>query len=153
MGLIDFSLGDIGGVFKDIREAITGEAIKDPTKMAEINLKLEVLENQLKQGQIAINKAEATNPNVFVAGARPFILWVCGFAVAYSFILAPFLHSTLKAMNIVFPLPEIDMGVLFQLMTAMLGMSGLRTYEKLKGIDTKRISPIKPAEETTIKAN
>ena len=135
MGLFDFSLKDIGETIKDIREAITGEVIKDPTKLAEIQYKLTQLENELKKGQIEINKIEAQNPNWFIAGARPFILWTCGFALAYQFILAPFLHSVFFMLNLNYPLPQIDMGVLFNLMTAMLGLSGLRTYEKLKGVN------------------
>jgi len=135
MGLFDFSLKDIGETIKDIREAITGEAIKDPTKLAEIQYKLTQLENELKKGQIEINKIEAQNSNWFIAGARPFILWTCGFALAYQFILAPFLHSVFFMLNLNYPLPQIDMGVLFNLMTAMLGLSGLRTYEKLKGVN------------------
>jgi len=137
MGLFDINFDSIGSLVKDVREAVTGEAIKDPNKKAEIEAKMVELENQLKMGQLAINKEEAKNKNWFISGARPFILWICGFAVAYSFIIAPFLHSIFSAFKIDFPLPNIDMGVLFQLMTAMLGMSGLRTYEKLKGVQSK----------------
>jgi len=137
MGLVDFKLGDIGGLFKDLREAITGKGIEDPNKKAEIQLKLEQLEQAIKLGQIEINKEEAKNKNIFVSGARPFILWVCGVAVAYNFVLAPFLFSVFKAFGIQFDLPTLDMGVLFNLMSSMLGLSALRTYEKVKGVNHK----------------
>jgi len=52
MSLINFSIGDIGNLFKDIREAITGEKIKDPSKKAEVELKLSQLEQALKQGKL-----------------------------------------------------------------------------------------------------
>ena len=57
MGLIDFSLGDVGKVIKDVREAITGKAIEDPAKKAEIELKLKELEQAINLGQIEVNKA------------------------------------------------------------------------------------------------
>ena len=145
MGLIDFSLDDIGGIFKDIREAITGEAIKDPTKIAEIEYKLDELENKLKLGQITINKAEATNPNVFVAGWRPFIGWVGGFALAYNFIVQPTIIWYANFHNINIGTPTLDTGTLMTLVLAMLGIGGMRSFDKIKGVDTKRISPIKPA--------
>jgi len=137
MGLVDFKLGDIGNLFKDLREAITGKGIEDPNKQAEIQLKLEQLEQAIKLGQIEINKEEAKNKNIFVSGARPFILWVCGIAVAYNFVLAPFLFSIFKAFGIQFDLPTLDMGVLFNLMSSMLGLSALRTYEKVKNVNHK----------------
>ena len=135
MGLIDFSLGDIGSLFTNVREAITGKGIEDPTKKAEIELKLQQLEQAANMGQIQINANEANNSNWFVSGARPFILWVCGISVAYTFILAPFLHSFFYVFKVNFPLPQLNMGLLFNLMVSMLGLSGFRTYEKLKGVN------------------
>ena len=75
MGLINISLDSIGNLIKDIREAITGKGIEDPNKKAELEYKLAQLEFALKQGQLEINKAEAQNPNWFVAGWRPAIGW------------------------------------------------------------------------------
>ena len=147
MCLMDFSLGDVGSLFTGVREAITGKKILDPNEQAKIELQLAQLENALQTGQIEINKAEANNPSWFVAGARPFILWVCGFAIAYQFVVYPLAYGFLGSMDITFPIPELNVGMLFNLMISMLGMSGLRTYEKLKGIDTKKISNIEPVKE------
>lgn len=133
MGLID--LQSIGDLLKDVREAITGTAIKDPVKKAELETKIQAMENSLKQGQIQTNIEEAKSKNWFVAGARPFIIWVCGFAILYSFILAPFLHSIFSVFNVNFPLPKIEIGALFNLLLAMLGLAGMRTYEKSKGVN------------------
>jgi hypothetical protein len=52
MGLIDFSLDDVGSLFTGIREAITGEKIKDPVEVAKIELQLTALEQRLTEGQI-----------------------------------------------------------------------------------------------------
>jgi len=135
MSLIDFSLGDAGTLIKDVREAITGEAIDDPVRRAELDLKLQALNNELLKGQMEINKAEASSSNWFASSWRPFIGWVSGFALMYTFVLAPFLHSAFYAYNIEFPLPELDMGLLINLVMAMLGIAGLRTYEKANKID------------------
>lgn len=137
MALVDFSLGDIGGVFKDIREAITGEAITDPNKKAEIELKLAELENALLTGQMEINKAEASNPNWFVAGWRPFIGWVGGAALAYQFIVQPFIIWAASVFQIDTVPPTLDTAMLFNLILALLGISGMRTWEKQIGVNKK----------------
>jgi len=134
MALIDFSLDDIGSLFKDIRTAITGKEPIDENKKLEIEYKLQQLENQLKQGQIEINKIEAQSTNWFVAGWRPFIGWVGGFALAYTFILNPLVcwFSKLYGYNI--EPPELDTEMLFNLVLAMLGLGGFRTFEKVKKV-------------------
>ena len=134
MGLIDFSLGNIGDLFKDVREAITGKGITDPNKKAEINLKLAQLEQGLKEGQIEINKAEASNPNWFVAGWRPFIGWVGGVALLYTFLLSPIIQWYCEVNGLTITPPALDTGMLFNLVIAMLGLGGFRTFEKVKNV-------------------
>jgi hypothetical protein len=134
MGLVDFSVGDIGEVFKDVREAITGEAIKDPQKEAELLYKLKLLENEQMKAQTKINEVEAASKSLFVSGWRPSIGWVGSFALAYTFVLAPFMHSVLFIYGVNYPLPELDTGLLMNLVMSMLGVAGLRKYEKAKGI-------------------
>jgi len=125
---------DVGSTIKDIREAITGEKIKDPVKLAEIDLKLKMLENSLVKGQIEVNKEEAKSTNWFVAGARPFILWVGGVGLAYNFIVSPLLAWGCELAGLSVTPPTTDMTMLFNLVTAILGLGGMRTYEKLKGV-------------------
>jgi hypothetical protein len=137
MGLLDFNLGDIGDVLVKAREAITGKGIEDPAKKAEIALKLQQLEQAIDMGQIEVNKAEAQNPNLFVAGWRPFIGWVGGIALAYTYIIAPTAVWIADLNGAVAKLPTIDPGVLFNLILAMLGFGGLRTYEKIKNVQDK----------------
>lgn len=137
MCLVDFSLGDVGSVFKDIREAITGKGIEDPNKKAEIELKLNQLEHALKQGQIEINKAEANSANWFVAGWRPYIGWIGGTALAYTFILSPLIQWGCKIYGINIEPPVLDTGMLFNLVLAMLGLGGMRTFEKIKNVQNK----------------
>jgi len=148
MALMDFNLGDIGGVFTSIREAITGEKIKDPAEMAKISLQLSQLENMANQGQISINKIEAAHKSLFVAGWRPFIGWVCGIALAYAFVLQPLIEWGIAIADITREIPDgaggtIDVSIetpklnvdtLYQLVLAMLGMATLRTYEKQNSV-------------------
>ena len=137
MGLIDFSLSDVGEVFKDIREAITGKAIEDPNKRIEIELKLAQLEQAINQGQIEINKTEAKHASVFVAGWRPFLGWVGGSAMAYVFILSPLIEWACSIYGLSIEPPQIDGTMLFNLVLALLGFGGLRTFEKTKGVQDK----------------
>jgi len=137
MGMIDFSLGDVGSLFTDIREAITGEKIKDPNEQAKIQLELDKLEQAIKQGQIEINKAEAKSANWFVAGWRPFLGWVGGVALAYTFILSPLILWGCRINGIDIEPPKLETTMLFNLVLAMLGFGGMRTYEKLKDVAGK----------------
>tara|TARA_X000001388_G_scaffold68884_1_gene56998 strand:+ start:744 stop:1139 length:396 start_codon:yes stop_codon:yes gene_type:complete len=90
---------------------------------------------QLAMSQIEVNKAEAASGSIFKGGWRPFIGWVCGLAFAYHFVLQPFLIFIFAYIGIETPdLPEFDMGTLLPVLGGMLGIGGLRTYEKQKGL-------------------
>ena len=90
---------------------------------------------QIAMAQIEVNKAEAASGSIFKGGWRPFIGWVCGVAFAYHFILQPTLVFILTASGVALPdLPEFDMGTLLPVLGGMLGIGGLRTYEKQKGL-------------------
>ncbi len=84
--------------------------------------------------QAEINKVEAQHRSVFVAGWRPFVGWVCGAALAYSFILRDLIAWGLAlAGGVAAPPPELAMQHLITILTALLGLGGLRTFEKLQG--------------------
>jgi hypothetical protein len=90
---------------------------------------------ELAKGQIEVNKAEAASGSIFKGGWRPFIGWVCGGAFAYHFVLQPVVVFAVLAAGVDLPpLPEFDMASLMTVMMGMLGLGGLRTYEKQKGI-------------------
>lgn len=90
---------------------------------------------ELAVAQIEVNKAEAASGSLFKGGWRPFIGWVCGGAFAYHFVLQPVIvFGVLTAGIDLPPLPEFDMASLMTVMMGMLGLGGLRTYEKQKGI-------------------
>lgn len=90
---------------------------------------------ELAKGQLEINKAEAASGSVFKGGWRPFIGWVCGAAFAYHFVLQPFIVFGVTVAGIDIPeLPTFDMGSLMTVMMGMLGLGGLRSYEKKQGL-------------------
>ena len=83
---------------------------------------------QLAQSEI--NKVQASHRSTFVAGARPFLMWVCGMGFAMVFILNPLFAWVSPATGLL----ELPVDVLLELTLAMLGLSSLRTMEKLKGV-------------------
>lgn len=101
----------------------------------ELELELARAINQQALGQLEVNRTEAAHRSVFVAGWRPFIGWTCGIAILWAFVgqpvaawyIAAFEPETIKT------LPQVNTDHLFELVLAMLGMGGLRTYEKIKG--------------------
>ena len=101
---------------------------------AELETSLTQLLKDQQQGQVEMNKIEAANTHLFVAGWRPFIGWVCGVALAYTYILSPFLAWLLLRYSPATPLPALATDNLFELVLAMLGLGGLRTFEKVKGV-------------------
>lgn len=89
----------------------------------------------LAKGQLQVNAEEAKHRSVFVAGWRPFIGWVCGIALCYHFIVSPIILFCVTIAGITIPqLPEFDMSSLMTVLMGMLGLGGLRTYEKAKGL-------------------
>lgn len=113
--------------------------IPDPNARAKAK---EDFENQLlaavtqaSAAQNKINEIEAANQSVFVAGWRPFIGWVCGIGLLWAFIIQPVMVWAITSFHLsVHNLPVINTDGLYQLVLAMLGMGGLRTFEKWKGV-------------------
>tara|TARA_Y100000593_G_C4311696_1_gene338718 strand:- start:864 stop:1265 length:402 start_codon:yes stop_codon:yes gene_type:complete len=85
--------------------------------------------------QLEINKAEAASGSLFKGGWRPFVGWVCGVAFAYHFVLQPLLVFIFAYIGMETPdLPEFQMNTLLTVLGGLLGIGGLRTYEKQKGL-------------------
>lgn len=118
------------------------EKAKDAAKLEALRLaqegQLAELDAQVKLmlGQIEVNKAEAEHQSIFVSGARPFIVWVCGFGMAYAAILHP-LFAWIALMNGAPTPPQLDSDVLMYVLGGILGLGGYRTFEKTKGVASK----------------
>lgn len=138
VGSILGNLGSIGKLFKDIRTAITGKEILDPNKQAELELRIQEAEASLNMSQIEINKIEAAHASRFIAGWRPFVGWVCGFALAWQFVLGPVAVWLVALMGKDVSLPQIDTALMIQVLFAMLGLGVMRSYEKIKNAEGNR---------------
>jgi hypothetical protein len=90
--------------------------------------------NQSALAQVEVNKIEAGHSSVFVAGWRPSIGWVCAAGLAWAFVLAPVASWALVVSGTKAELPDIQTDYLLELVIAMLGMGGLRTFEKMRGV-------------------
>ena len=85
--------------------------------------------------QLEINKAEAASGSIFKGGWRPAVGWVCASAFAYHFVLQPILLFVVALTGTELPtLPEFDMSTLLPVLGGMLGIGGLRSYEKKQGL-------------------
>jgi hypothetical protein len=103
---------DLSGLGLEIRQLLKGKEI-DPQKLIEL------------QGEI--NKIEAQHRTIFVAGWRPFIGWVCGVALAYNFVLRDLLIWFIGPEQVP---PALQMEHLMTVLIGMLGLGGMRTFEK-----------------------
>lgn len=142
------SLNPLDSLF-DLGKTAIDKIWPDANKRAEELRKLEELRQsgdlarlnaqvQMMVGQLDINKVEAAHKSIFVAGWRPFIGWVCGVALAWSFIGLPVGEFILAILEKNIVLPEIKTESLFELVLGMLGLGGLRTYEKMKGVSREK---------------
>ena len=91
--------------------------------------------HEAAMAQVEVNKAEASHRSIFVAGWRPFIGWTCGVALAYHFIFAPLIVFGATWAGATIPdLPVFDMDSLMTVLLGMLGLGGMRSFEKAKGL-------------------
>ena len=91
---------------------------------------------ELALAQIEVNKVEAASESLFKGGWRPAIGWICGGAFAYHFILQPVLIFFLTLFGAEIPeLPKFEMEALMTVLLGLLGLGGLRTFEKYKHVD------------------
>jgi hypothetical protein len=138
----------LDGVSKLANDLITTDEERDKMRLAD-----RMIDAQLLQGQIDTNKVEAAHPSVWVSGWRPGVGWVGVAGLAYQFILYPLLvwaWSLGQSWGYVEaglqPPPLLDTDALIVLLSAVLGVAGLRSYDKVKQTDTRRIGV--PREET-----
>lgn len=124
-----------------IGNTIITRLFPDPAQAAQAQLALLKMQQDGElaaiSGQMEINKVEAGSSSVFVAGWRPFAGWVCGLGLAYVSILEPILRLTATLVGYTGEFPVIDTTLTMQVLLGMLGMGGLRTLDKIKGVATK----------------
>lgn len=126
-------------VISEVIDRLFPDSEKRELARLEIEAKLIETAASLDVGQMEVNKVEAASPNLFVAGARPFIMWVCGFGFAYHVIFQPFITYVCALYGKIVPLPVFDSNLLETTMYGLLGLGALRTVDKVKGVATEGI--------------
>ena len=126
MPLIDSVVGIAGKVLDKF--------VEDKDLKAKLQHEMNMQLHDANLAQIEVNKAEAASASIFKGGWRPFVGWVCGVAMLYHFLLQPIIVFILSVAGITFDLPQFDMGSLMTILMGLLGLGGLRSFEKFKGI-------------------
>ena len=110
---------------------------KEKAAEAQRAIEVALIENsaQINLAQIEVNKEEAKSRSIFIAGWRPFVGWTCGIALCWHFIGLPITTFFIACFGFDVPeLPFFDMDSLLTVLMGLLGLGGLRTYEKMKGL-------------------
>lgn len=135
--LIGGSIGDafakVVGCFKVPPE----QALAAQTQLAAIQAELQGKILDQVGAQIGVDQAEAGNVHWFVAGWRPFVGWICGLGVGIQFIFGPLAEFAAALLKHPVTVPTLDLGTLMTLLLGMLGIGGMRTYEKIQGVQDK----------------
>jgi hypothetical protein len=87
---------------------------------------------EINKAQIEVNKIESASNSFFKSGWRPFVGWTCGIALCYHFVLQPFLMFLCVSFGHPMDLPVFDMSTLTTVLFGMLGLGGMRSFEKVK---------------------
>lgn len=112
------------------------DRIPDPAakERASLEMQADLLKYaaEQSQAQIEVNKAEASHASIFVAGWRPFIGWMGGVSLCYAFLIQPILSWLLALLGVTTTLPEPNTADMMALVTAMLGVTAARSFDKWK---------------------
>lgn len=133
--LVDAAAGIMQGVVKPILDKFVVDA-KDKLEAQQLAA---VQLQALNVGQIEINKVEAASPSLFVSGWRPFVGWSCAGSMAYAMVGHDILNWALTVLGafVSKPIPMLpvpDAGTSIEILLALLGFGGLRTYERLNDV-------------------
>jgi hypothetical protein len=133
LGLLPFAEKVLDAIFPDPKTASEAK-IKLLELQQSGELAILAAETDLAKGQQEINKVEAASGDRFASRWRPFIGWVCGVAFAYHFVLQPLLAFALSTAGYNVTLPAFDMEALNTVLLGMLGLGGMRSFERVKGV-------------------
>jgi len=128
-----------GGFVNTVGKVIDEFHVSEEEK-GKIKIRLQELENEINSKQMDINLADAKSTATDISGIlqrswRPLIGISCAFAIFWEYVAKQFTLFFLALFSIeTAPLPSLDLDALMPLVLALLGMAGLRTYEKQKGI-------------------
>ena len=123
----------------DLVSTFVGKFVKDKDLAAkllhEANSQEMASEIQARLGQMEVNKIEAASKSLFVSGWRPAVGWICVLSLGYQFFLSPFIRFiAIVVMDNPPTFPVLDSSQLTPILIGMLGLGGLRTYEKVNKV-------------------
>ena len=131
------SLLGIGSIIESVGK-VAGDLITTDKEKMQLELENRKLDQAIDLAQIEVNKIEAASSSLFTSGWRPYIGWGCGTAFLYSAMFEPIARFVAQ---VVFdykgPFPQLDTNLTMQVLLGMLGLAGMRSYEKSKGVATK----------------
>lgn len=104
----------------------------------EISTMAERHAQELAKGQLEVNKVEAAHKNMFVAGWRPAVGWVCVAGMAGNFIIIPLANFALALSGSAIAVPLIALSEMMPVLMGMLGLGAMRTVEKAKGVQREK---------------
>ena len=113
---------------------ILDKFIPDPAEKAKAEEALRTSLLQWDKAQTDVNAVEAANSNLFVSGWRPMLGWTCALAFSFIYVLAPLITWASTLMGYPVPLPQFNVDALISLTFGMLGLAGMRSWEKAKGL-------------------
>jgi len=124
----------IGGVIEAVGKVAGDLVTTDKERMA-ADLEAYKAETDRMQGQIETNKIEAASSSLFVSGARPAVMWICAFALAYASVIEPVARFVAKVwFGYSGDFPVIDTDLTMQVLIGVLGLGAYRSFEKAKGV-------------------
>jgi hypothetical protein len=130
----------LGPIFEIVGKVID-RVIPDTAaaEKAKLDMLQEATRNEFNAAmeQVKVNLVEAAHPSIFVAGWRPAIGWICGLGLAWNFVGYPMVSWAASLWWPDFIPPELVADNLMELTLGMLGMAGLRSWEKYKGVAAK----------------
>lgn len=94
--------------------------------------------HEIAKGQIEVNKQEAAHKSLFVAGWRPFTGWTCAASLAFNFIALPLTNFTLAILESEIRLEPLDVSTMMPVLMGMLGLGGMRSYEKRNNVSREK---------------
>lgn len=137
------SLLGVGDVIEAVGK-VAGDLITTEKEKRELDLREKEIDQKTDLAQIEVNKVEAASSSVFVAGWRPAIGWIGAAAMAYQFLMYPmmlwgwtYLQGTGWVPKDMTPPPVLDADQLWVILSGILGIAGMRSFEKTKGVAAK----------------
>ena len=127
----------ISGIIESVGK-VAGDLITTDKERMQLEIENRKLDQAMDMAQVDVNKIEAASSSLFTSGWRPFIGWGCGAAFLYSALVEPIARFVSQvAFHYTGPFPSIDSNLTMQVMFGMLGMAGMRAFEKTKGVASK----------------